>query len=67
MKLRDKMPRAGWMRMLENVNPRIPKATAVGSLVVGAIGSAVTCEELLDGIIHGAEGILDSGWVLKTR
>ncbi len=81
MKMRDKVPLQEWLRMLENVNLKARdwrKTDAVtergagnlswlGSLAVEVIDHVPTVKEFIDGIIHGAEELLDSYQFLKTR
>ena len=81
MKLRDTVPFNEWMQMLERVNLKDPNwrgsSGAVAdtldprlrmvSFAVGVIDQVPTVKEFIDGIIHGAEEILDSWQFLKTR
>ena len=81
MKMRDQLPLEKWLPMLERVNlkdpdwrktPRSvePSARELGtvvSLAVASIDRVSTVKELIDGIIQGAEDLLDSFPFLKTR
>ncbi|MFC1916931.1 NAD(P)H-dependent flavin oxidoreductase, partial [Chloroflexota bacterium] len=82
MKMRDEVPMAKWLRMLERVNlkdpdwrnitgssaePSVPELSKLMSLAVGVIDRVGTAKELIDSIIHGAEELLDSWQFLKTR
>ncbi|MFC1966849.1 NAD(P)H-dependent flavin oxidoreductase [Chloroflexota bacterium] len=81
-KLRDTVPLEKWLQMLRRINRgdpnwRSPADSAsredettpsrLGSLAVAVIDHVPTVKELIDGIIHGAEGLLDSWQFLKTR
>lgn len=76
MKLRDKLPLNEWLPMLEEIQPKDPDQDAsdksesdvsrVGSLALGAIEGVPTVKEFIDGIISGAEEIVDSWQFLKT-
>jgi len=77
MKMRDKVPFNEWLRMLENVNLKARNwqktehsaggLSMLGSFAVEVIDHVPTVKEFVDGIIHGAEEILDSWQFLKTR
>lgn len=75
MKLRGTMPDMEWLRKVEGVRPKPypgtkeggPSAANQGSLAVAVIDSVPTVKGLIDGIISGAEKILDSWQFLKTR
>ncbi len=81
MKLRNKMPQAEWMAMLERVNHKDPdwrnpdsrplanigRELRLVSLAAGVLDRVLTAQELVDSIINGAEELLDSYEFLKTR
>ncbi len=82
MKMRDKVPLDKWLRMLERVNLKDAdwrstagftleqheaEPTRLASLAVATIDRVPTVKELIDGIIQGAEEILDSWQFLKRR
>ena len=76
MKKRSELPLSEWLPLLERIQPKdsdwrgpadIPKPSQVGSLAIGAIEGVPTVKEFIDGIIQGAEEILDSWQFLKTR
>ena len=73
MKMRAELPLDEWVPMLRQVAIEAPGADdAISklppvSLAVAAIDHIPTVRELIGGIIHGAEEILDSWQFLKTR
>ena len=73
MNLRDKLPLEEWIPMLENVVIEDPSWGKIASelpkvsLAVSVIDRVPTIKELIDGIIQGAESILDNWQFLKTR
>jgi nitronate monooxygenase len=80
MTMRGKLPTGEWLKMLESIQPgrsgsksddgshqRESGSEGVASLAVGATDHVLTVRELVDGIIRGAETILDSWQFLKTR
>jgi len=80
MKLRKELPLDKWLRMMERVNLRDPDWRNVevpdgqgaerrirGSLAASVIDKVPTCKEVIEGIIQGAEKILDGWKFLKTR
>ncbi|MFC1978072.1 NAD(P)H-dependent flavin oxidoreductase [Chloroflexota bacterium] len=80
MKLRGTMPQAQWLWMLEQVNLKNPnwrdpsirpapvdKELRVVSLAATVVDRVLTVKEMVDGIIQGAEELLDSFEFLKTR
>ncbi len=80
-KLQGKVPLQEWLRMLERVNLKEdnwksyakteglsePELIKMVSLAVAFIDHVSTVKEFIDGIIHGAEEILDGSPVLKMR
>lgn len=81
MEMRGKVPLKKWLLMLErvnlkdadwkNTNDSTPKqleaeVSRLASLAVGVIDHVSTVEELIDGIIYGAEELLDS-WQFLQR
>jgi len=76
LKKRGNLPLQEWLPMLERIQPKdtdwpgpadVPQASRVGSMAVGAINGVPTVKEFVEGIIHEAEGLLDSFQFLKTR
>ena len=81
-KLRDKVPMRDWLRMLERVNLKDPNwrnppdstpqpgqgsLSRLGSLAVAFLDDVPTVKGFIDGIIQGAEELLDGWEFLKTR
>jgi nitronate monooxygenase len=80
MKLRNTMPQADWLRMLERVNLKDPdwrnpksnpsavvdRELRVVSLAAGVVDRVLTVKELIDSIVQGAEELIDSYEFLKT-
>jgi len=81
-KLRDQLPLEVWLQMLEKVNLKDPdwktyspkagdqkdvEELKVVSLAAAMIDEVATVKELIDGIINGAEELLNSYQFLKTR
>jgi NAD(P)H-dependent flavin oxidoreductase YrpB (nitropropane dioxygenase family) len=77
LKLRGTMPVGEWLHMLERIQPDHADSNTdrtskeyrqrPRSLSVGVIGNLLTVQELVDGIVQGAEAVLDSWQFLKTR